>query len=118
QAYKNALSNRILDSVIFTDFETYRPSIDPPAAWAVSLIAQDGVVTGAMVIEMPIERIANAMTADESWASSGLGESGEAYLVGRDGLMRSPSRMLIENPEKYASAALQMGVESTSVDQA
>lgn len=118
QAYKSALSNRILDSVIFTDFETYRPSIDRPAAWAVSLIAQDGVVTGAMVIEMPIERIANAMTADESWASSGLGETGEAYLVGRDGLMRSPSRMLIENSEMYASAALQMGVESTSVDQA
>lgn len=118
QAYRNALSDRLLDSVVFTDFETYRPSIDTPAAWAVSLIAHEGTVTGALVVEMPIERIARVMTAEQSWSTSGLGETGEAYLVGRDGLMRSPSRMLIENPDAYAQAATRMGVDPQAIEQA
>lgn len=117
-AYKNALSDRRLDTVVFTDFETYRPSIGSPAAWAVSLISEDGAVIGALAVEMPIERIADVMTAERGWASSGLGSTGESYLVGRDELMRSPSRSAIENPEEYATAAKRVGGDPDAVKRA
>ena len=108
-AYQQAMAGRLLESVTFTDFQTYRPSLDTPAAWAVSLIADGGTVTGALAIEMPIERIAAVMTGNGDWEQSGLGASGETYLVGRDGLMRSPSRSLIEDPDRYAASAQAMG---------
>lgn len=117
-AYKKALSERRLDSVVFTDFETYRPSVGSPAAWAVSLISENGVVSGALAVEMPIERIADVMTAEKGWASSGLGKTGESYLVGRDELMRSPSRSVIEHPEAYAAAAKRMGTDPEAVKHA
>ena len=84
EAYSTAMAGQLLDSVTFTDFQTYRPSLDQPAAWAVSLISDGGIVTGAVAIEMPIDRIADVMTGDGNWEGSGLGASGETYLVGRD----------------------------------
>lgn len=117
-SYKHALGNRLLDSVVFSDFETYRPSIDTPAAWAVSLISQDGAVSGALIAEMPIERISEVMTGERSWGSSGLGDTGESYIVGLDDLMRSPSRMLIEDPDAYAAAAKRMGDDPGAIDRA
>lgn len=117
-AYQEAMSGQLLDDVIFTDFETYRPSLDVPAAWAVSLISHDGVVTGALAVEMPIERIASVMTGGGTWAASGLGDTGETYLVGADGLMRSPSRALLEDPEHYAALAAAKGVSQATIDHA
>lgn len=117
-AYSRAMAGQLLDSVIFTDFQAYRPSLDLPAAWGVSLIADDGVVTGAFAVEMPIDRIANVMTGGGNWADSGLGETGETYLVGADELMRSPSRDLLEDPQRYAEEAGAMGVPDEIVAQA
>ena len=117
EAYSATMAGQLLDSVTFTDFQTYRPSLDRPAAWAVSLISDDGVVTGAVAVEMPIDRIADVMTGDGNWEGSGLGQSGETYLVGRDQLMRSPSRDLIENPEQYAEQAEAMGMSDATLEQ-
>ncbi len=117
EAYSATMAGQLLDSVTFTDFQTYRPSLDQPAAWAVSLISDGGVVTGAVAVEMPIDRIADVMTGDGNWEGSGLGQSGETYLVGRDQLMRSPSRDLIENPELYAKQAEAMGMSDSTLEQ-
>lgn len=116
-AYQTAMAGQLLDAVTFTDFQAYRPSLDNPAAWAVSLISDGGRVTGALAIEMPIQRIAAVMTGNGDWELSGLGQSGETYLVGRDSLMRSPSRDLIENPEGYAAAAQAMGMSEATIEQ-
>lgn len=118
RAYQQAMSGQLLDDVIFTDFETYRPSLDVPAAWAVSLVSDGGVVTGALAVEMPIERIASVMTGDGTWADSGLGDTGETYLVGADGVMRSPSRALLEDPGVYAERAAATGVSQATIDHA
>ncbi len=117
EAYSTTMAGQLLDSVTFTDFQTYRPSLDQPAAWAVSLISDGGVVTGALAVEMPIDRIAAVMTGNGNWEGSGLGASGETYLVGRDQLMRSPSRDLIENPTLYAEQAEAMGMSDATLDQ-
>lgn len=117
-AFKTTLSDRLLDSVEFTDFENHLSSIGDPAAWAVSLISQGGEVTGALVVEMPIERITRVMTSEGNWESSGLGSTGEAYLVGHDSLMRSPSRLLIEDPDSYAAAATRMGGDAIAIERA
>jgi class 3 adenylate cyclase len=110
-AYTKALSTNVLDTVEFTDFGEYPPSLGVPAAWAVSPIGSGGQAVGAIAVEMPIDAINAVLTGDMSWSNKGLGETGETYLVGGDHLMRSTSRELVEHPDSYLSKAIATGVK-------
>ncbi|MEZ5661329.1 MAG: methyl-accepting chemotaxis protein [Burkholderiaceae bacterium] len=76
----------------FVDFEGYTPSYDAPAAFVASPVRAGDEIIGALVFQMPIDRIATVMQD-----SSGLGETGESVLVGPDGLLRSQSRFTKQN---------------------
>lgn len=115
-AYGEAVGGNLLGEVTLTDFESYPPSLNLPAGWAVTPIGRDGEIIGAMAVELPIDRVSAVMTAGEDWSQGGLGDTGEAYLVGVDSLMRSPSRLLIENPEAFATASLAAGAPREVVD--
>ena len=115
-AYGEAISSNVLGEVTLTDFESYPPSLNLPAGWAVTPIGRDGEIIGAMAVELPIERVSAVMTASGDWSQGGLGATGEAYLVGVDGLMRSPSRQLIEDPEGFAAASVAAGTPGEVVD--
>ena len=110
KAYTEAMNGNVADTVVLTDFAPYPPSLGVPAAWAVTPIAIDGSIVGTLAIEMPIAEINNVMTGGGDWAGSGLGRTGETYIVGADDkLMRSQSRDLIENPEQYKDQAVAAG---------
>jgi class 3 adenylate cyclase len=109
-AYSQAMTGNVADTVVLTDFGVYPPSLGIPAAWAVTPIAVDGAIVGAMAIEMPVSEINAVMTGGGDWQTSGLGTTGETYIVGaQDNLMRSLSRDLIENPEGYEEQAIDAG---------
>lgn len=110
-AYTKALSTNLLDTVEFTDFGEYPPSLGVPAAWAVSPVSAGGQAIGAIAVEMPIDSINAVLTGDMSWSNRGLGETGETYLVGGDHLMRSTSRELVEHPDTYFTKAVATGVK-------
>jgi class 3 adenylate cyclase len=109
-AYREVMSSNIVGEVVLTDFAEYSPSLGNPAGWAVTPIAVDDEIVGALAIELPIDRIDEVMTVDGAWAENGLGESGETYLVGRDGTMRSISRQLQTEPDAYLTAAVAAGL--------
>lgn len=111
-AYTKVLSTNILDTVQFTDFGEYPPSLGVPAAWAVSPVGSGGQAIGAIAVEMPIDIIDSVMTGDSEWAAKGLGTTGETYLVGSDRLMRSASREVIENPDGYRKKAVANGTKA------
>ncbi len=71
----------------FYDFKGYGPSNDAPASFISQAIMNNGQLLGVMAYQMPVERLANIMQQ-----SAGLGDTGEAFLVGADHLMRSDSR--------------------------
>ena len=100
EAYRESMSRNIVGEVVLADFAAYSPSLGNPAGWAVTPIAVDGTVVGALAIELPIDRINEVMTADGEWQINGLGQTGETYLVGRDGYMRSISRQLVDDPDR------------------
>jgi methyl-accepting chemotaxis protein len=54
-----------------------------------------------MVVQFPIDTIDAIMTDDEGWKSVGLGNSGEAYLLGSDATYRSSDRLGLEDFEAY-----------------
>jgi class 3 adenylate cyclase len=110
EAYREAMTRNIVGEVVLEDFQAYSPSVGSPAGWAVTPIAADGEVIGALAIELPIDRINEVMTVGGEWAVNGLGVTGETYLIGEDRSMRSVSRTLRDDPEAYQRAAIAAGL--------
>ncbi len=70
----------------FADFEPYAPSNDEPCAFVAQPTLQNGVVEMIVALQLPLDAVNNIMQQ-----RSGLGETGETYLIGSDKLMRSDS---------------------------
>src|SRR5690606_32497223 len=82
-------------------------------------IVVNNAIAGVLAIELPVQAINDVMTGKENWADSGLGKTGETYIVGaKDNLMRSPSRDLIEDPVAYEERAVQSGMSPAEAAEA
>lgn len=108
-AYREAMATNSVNAIVTTDFERYVPSLNVPALWIVTPVGNDSEVTGAFAVQIPIDTINDALTGDERWKEQGLGDTGEVYVVGTDGLMRSISRLVVENPDAYAESVVRNG---------
>jgi methyl-accepting chemotaxis protein len=80
----NAATDR--DAVVLVDYKQYLPSYEAPASFIASPIYDGDEKIGVAMFQMPIDRL-NTIMGERS----GLGETGETYLVGPDKLMRSDS---------------------------
>lgn len=77
----------------FVDFKPYGPSHGAPASFiSEAIINEKGEKEGVLVYQMPIDIINTIMNN-----STGMGETGETYIVGGDLLMRSDSRFSEES---------------------
>ena len=108
-AYLDAMSSNRADRVVLTDFELYEPSTMAPTAWMVAPIPATGKPDGVLALQFPITKINKIMTFDKKWVEAGLGETGETILAGPDFLMRSDSRLFLEDPQKYRQAVIDAG---------
>ena len=89
KAFQKALIQSPNQPAIFIDFSNYAPSNDDPAAFFASpMIDKSGEKIGVYAIQVPISKFNAVMQY-----SSGLGSTGETYIVGPDYLMRSQSRL-------------------------
>ena len=107
--YEKALRSNDLEFVWLTDFQTYQPALDAPIGWVVSPVGMNGKIEGVMAWPLPTVKMNRILTADRQWESAGMGSSTESYLVGPDNLMRSDSRLFLENPEEYRREAVANG---------
>ena len=82
------------------DFAPYAPNAGAPTAFAGVPLTIDGQFAGVMAVQISLARINRIMTEP-----SGLGKSGEIYLVGPDRLMRSDARTDLEHRSVPASFA-------------
>jgi class 3 adenylate cyclase len=117
-AYQKALSSNVLDYVGFTDFEIYQPAENQPTAWMVTPVVDNGRAAGVLAMQFPASKINRLMTFDKQWAASGLSDTGETYLVGPDNLMRSDSRLFLEDPQAYKREDVQAGTPADVADRA
>ena len=118
-AYQKVMSANVTELVWITDFAPYQPALGAPTAWLVSAVrAKDSKPLGVLALPLPITRINAIMTADRHWEQSGMGRSMETYLAGPDSLMRSDSRLFLQDPEKYRREAMAAGTPEAVVDKA
>jgi class 3 adenylate cyclase len=117
-AYEKSLASNSDDYVGMTDFEIYQPAEDQPTAWMVSPVGGGGRMNGVMALQFPITKINRLMTFDKQWAASGLDNTGETFVAGPDDLMRSDSRLFLENPDQYKHDVVQAGTPPDIADSA
>ncbi|MBT7098166.1 cache domain-containing protein, partial [Candidatus Poribacteria bacterium] len=94
------------------DFRPYGPSGGAPAAFMASPMYDGAELVGVFASQIPVDEINRVTTGGEAWSDNGLGATGEAYIVGADGTMRSVSRFLVENPQGYIEALRSLGIPS------
>jgi class 3 adenylate cyclase len=107
-AYQKALDSNTVDYVGVTDFGDYQPA-DQPTAWFVSPVGPQDNIEGVLALQFPISKINSLMTMDGRWEDSGMGATGETFIVGPDDLMRSNSRLFLEDPEAYKRDVIDAG---------
>lgn len=113
--YKEALDLEKGEFVV-EDFDFYNPSYHAPASFIASPIYEGNKRVGVLIFQMPVDKINSIMTSNESWSESGLGLSGETYLVADDLRLRSISRFLIEDMDGYINALEHAGVNSKDLN--
>jgi len=100
-AFRAARDAEDAETLGFADFRPYGPSDNMPASFVAGQIeGVDGAPVGVLVLQIPLDPI-NVIMQERT----GLGETGETYLVGPDHLMRSNSYLDSENRSVEASFA-------------
>ena len=98
EAFRKANAATDKDAVFLVDFKQYTPSYEAPASFIASPIFSGDKKVGVAIFQMPIDRINGVMAF-----RSGMGETGETYLVGPDKLMRCDTYRDQENRSIVAS---------------
>jgi len=70
------------------DFEPYEPAQNKPESFIARPVVHGGEVELVVALRLPLKEINSVMQE-----STGMGDTGESYLVGPDKLMRSDSRL-------------------------
>jgi class 3 adenylate cyclase len=117
-AYEKAMAADSVDFVWITDFQPFQAAGGMPIAWLVSPINSAGKTNGVLALPLPISKVNRIMTADQHWKAAGMSGTAETYLAGPDGLMRSDSRLFLEDPEKYQRDAVAAGTPPDVVAEA
>jgi len=102
------------EGIAFADFAPYSPSNGKPAGFMMAqLIDGQGILRGYVAFQIPLNKINEIMLVRD-----GMGKTGESYLVGQDGFMRSDSFMDKEGHSVAASFANSAAVDTEAVRQA
>lgn len=116
-AFQKAMASNEIDYAASTDFGEYLPA-GQPTAWMLVPIGPPGRAAGVMAVEYPASVINKLMTADRQWQRAGMGKTGETFLVGKDDLMRSDSRLFLEDPEAYRRDVIAAGTPPSVAERA
>jgi len=96
-AFRKAVQAATPGTVVMTDYSSYLPAYNEPASFLGSPIYDNGQLIGVACFQFPINRL-NSIMAEET----GLGNAGETYLIGADGMFRSESRHVADLGVKSA----------------
>ncbi|MDP2800365.1 MAG: methyl-accepting chemotaxis protein [Phreatobacter sp.] len=109
-AFRNGLA-LAAGAVHVTDFRAYAPSDNVPASFISTPITdENGKTIGVFAYQMPVDRINAVMNAPH-----GLGTTGDAIIVGQDGLMRSNSRFTATGSSDILKTSVQAPVITQSL---
>lgn len=115
RVFERALELRDVGAIAIEDFSPYAPSLMKPTAFIAVPIHLDGEPVAVMIGQFSAAAIDTLMSSAGDWHRLGLGRTGEAYLIGPNGYMRSSSRFLAEDPVAYAAMLRRNGIPADTI---
>ena len=91
----------------FSDFSAYVPTFERPVAFVASPVFDGSSIVGYIAAALSVDPFDSIMSGRGDW--DGFGESGEAYLVGTDAVMRSTARVFAQTPSVYLATTAEPG---------
>ena len=104
EAYQRVKNAKSRDDVYLSDFEPYLPSYNDQAAFAAVPVFDGDRQIGVLAMQYPIDKITATINSNKTWAQIGLGQTGDAYLVGPDKLMRTDVRDVLTRKTQFLGA--------------
>jgi signal transduction histidine kinase/HAMP domain-containing protein len=94
-----------VDRVMITDLDSYPAAYNHPVLFMSCAIADRlGSRQAVLVHEVASRQLTEIVTFEQHWPEVGLGNTGEAYIVGPDHLLRTESRFLDQIPDSATVA--------------
>jgi class 3 adenylate cyclase len=115
EVVKTVSQNPESGAIQLVDFKPYRRSYMAAAAFIAGPIYNESNLVVILAIKLPADEINNVLTGNKNWKQDGLGNTGKTYIVGAYLLMRSVSRALIEDPEKYKKSLRSIGTSENNM---
>ncbi len=115
KAFQLANASHSTEDSFLSDFGHYTPSYNDSAAFIASPIVKDGVKTGILIFQIPVNKIDHIMTSGKAWQKVGLGKTGESYLVGSDQKMLNISRHLVEDEAQFFKQLASQNVSAETI---
>jgi class 3 adenylate cyclase len=97
----DGLARAAFGDTVISDTSFYIPARGEAVVFIATAIRSGSEVTGAIVAELPVSVITDLVTAQQDWAALGLDQTGDIYLVGADGTLRTDTRSWLEDPEEF-----------------
>ncbi|RYG87864.1 sensor histidine kinase, partial [bacterium] len=101
------------------DFQRFAPAFNYPVAYVSVPIRDadraDRPIIGCVVAQIRIEEIDRIVSGEGNWAAEGLGKTGDSYVLGTDGFLRSDLRVLREEPVRFFRNMREQGVSGDEV---
>ncbi|MEI8634620.1 hypothetical protein P4S72_26535 [Vibrio sp. PP-XX7] len=91
------------------DYAPYPGTLGLPTGFISAPVYDKQKQIGVVVFALSSSKLTELMTYGYNWQASGLGQTGETYLVSTDHMPKTASRFLLENPEKFTAQVNQLG---------
>ncbi len=114
-AFAAALESGDPDRPVLVDFRRYLPSYDDDAAFFAIPLIENGTTVGVLAAQMPLDRIQAITGFRGNWVDSGLGATGQAFLYGSNGTLRTASRGIGERTDVYLARLATLGYDDTAI---
>lgn len=118
KAYQTAIASEDYAFVAISDVQPYAGNFNQPAMFIASPIQdldeEDAFeILGVMVFKIDLTQIDSIMSSDAGWEKVGMGQTGDAYLVGPDMTLRSNPRQLIADKAAYLESLQKLNVDAS-----
>ena len=102
-AVVDSLATVAVGDTVISDTSFYLPARGQAVFLLATAVRSGSDASGALIVELPVQALTDLATAGQDWDQLGLGETGDVFLVGPDGTLRTDTREWVEDPEQFLS---------------
>jgi hypothetical protein len=110
ELFQNALASK---TVLLSDMDRHIPAMGQEVFFFAQPVLRDQKVVAVVIVQLPALQVQSLVSANQSWASLGLGQTGDIQLIGSDHAPRNKSRLMTNDPGTTLDALRSVVTEAT-----